>query len=179
MPPPAVWPNWLPAWNHPAARPRVAGVVLCAISPSVANALKVAATIVNSVSTESSGAVDRVSGTAVIASRPTEIDAIEIRYHGLARERVVADRRPQELPPAADERHADDRRDGRHVEAGAAAEVSERHGRKAVGQPEREVEDEPDEGVRDDGTGRHAGVGVGHGPCIVVREPLPDYNARP
>ena len=62
--------------------PRVAGVVLCAISPSVANALKVAATIVNSVSAE-----DRRRRTgqriAVIASRPAEIDAIEIRYQDL------------------------------------------------------------------------------------------------
>ncbi len=83
IPPPAVWPNWLPDWNQPAARPRVAGVVLWAISPSVANALKVADTVVNSVSAERSGAVAFVSGTAVIARRPTAIAAMAIRYQVL------------------------------------------------------------------------------------------------
>ena len=81
MPPPAVCPNWFPDWNQPAARPRRCVGVLCTISPSVANAMNVAATLVRSTRSDTIGTVRTDSGTVVSARSPTETVAIASQYH--------------------------------------------------------------------------------------------------
>ena len=59
------------------------GVVLWAINPSVANAIKVAATVVSSVSVESSPAVFADTGTTVNVTRPTATSETAITYQVL------------------------------------------------------------------------------------------------
>ena len=82
-PPPAVCPNWLPLWNHPLAGPRPRGPALCAISPSVANATKVAARLPHSTRPASSGTVAARIGVAVMPTSTAPITAIAMRYHVL------------------------------------------------------------------------------------------------
>ena len=83
IPPPAVCPNWLPDWNHPAARPRVAGVVLWAISPSVAKARKVAARFEPSTSRVRSGTVRTEIGVTLMEKMPPAITVAAMQYHVL------------------------------------------------------------------------------------------------
>ena len=82
-PPPAVCANWLPLWNQPPERPRVAGVELCVISPSVANAMNVPAMLVSRTMPERSGIVLGSSGTLAMAMNPHETSEMAIRYQRL------------------------------------------------------------------------------------------------
>ena len=77
--------------------------------------------VVNSVSAESIGAGGPGQRDGDHRQQADRDRRNRDQVPGLARQRVVADRRPQELPSAADERHADDAGDGRHVETRAAA----------------------------------------------------------
>ena len=73
----------MPLWNHPPERPRSAGGELCVISPSVANAMNVPATLVASTMTESSGTLVGPGGTADMAMKPADTQVIAIRYQVL------------------------------------------------------------------------------------------------